>query len=167
MKSEYQLDHLLERIFTKIGLGMKLKADIELQNVLNNRPEEMDVWYMLGELYYEAGFIDAAGKYWLFYPSNEIRVVKSVDLYRESMNFSASRILKDVKFRGVGKREHRKQWKSPNIQANSTWERRKSSTFAEKYRMWNYSTCSTLHSTSTASCNHTATNTYVQFACQD
>ena len=93
-------DNRLGAILVKIEQGMKLKAVIELQNVLNNRPEEMDVWYMLGELYYEAGFIDAAGKYWLFYPSNEIRVVKSVDLYRESMNFSASRILKDVKFRG-------------------------------------------------------------------
>lgn len=100
METDDELHNKLDAIQTKIEAGMMLRAAIELQNVLNNRPNELDVWNMLAEMYYEAGFSDAAGKYWLFYPSNELRVVKSVELYRDSMNHSATKILKDVKFRG-------------------------------------------------------------------
>jgi len=93
---------LLKRIDIdfEIEEGFKFKAADRLANMLRANPEDMYLWNMLGELYYDSGFYDAAGKYWLMYPSNEYHIVKCIEIYRESMNHSATRILNDIKFRG-------------------------------------------------------------------
>lgn len=100
MNQEEKLIQKWKDIQNDIDAGQKFRAADRLTNMLRNYPENAIISNKLAELYYEAGFLDAAGKYWLWYPSNEYRVVRSVEIYRESMGNSATRILNDIKFRG-------------------------------------------------------------------
>ena len=79
---------------------MKYKAADRLRNLINEYPDELGLRNNLAELYYDAGFLDAAGKYWIFTESNQPHIKQCVKLYRESVNNSGNQILKDVIFKG-------------------------------------------------------------------
>lgn len=84
----------------EIKEGQKLKAANRLRNVINSFPDEMGARTMLAQLYYEAGFYDAAGLYWMLTEPIEDRIKECTDIYRASVNYSPIQILKDLKYRG-------------------------------------------------------------------
>jgi len=90
----------LNKIENDIELGLKYKAADRLRNMINSHPDDMELWNKLAELYYDAGFFDAAGKYWIFNNSNDPKVVKCVEPYEASVNHSGSQILKEITYRG-------------------------------------------------------------------
>ncbi len=90
----------LSKIESDIKKGLKYRAADRLRNLINEYPDELGFRSNLAELYYYAGFLDAAGKYWIFEESNQQRIQQCVKLYRESVNNSGCQILRDVKFRG-------------------------------------------------------------------
>jgi len=81
------------------GEGKKNKAAQRLRNVINTYPDAMEVREALAMLYYEAGFLDLAGLYWLLTePTSAIQ--RCVDAYMQTINYSAVQALKDFKYRG-------------------------------------------------------------------
>lgn len=84
----------------EIKKGLKLKAVNRLRNVINQFPNEIGVRTMLAQLYYEAGFYDAAGLYWMLTEPLEERIKECTAIYRASVNYSPIQILKDIRFRG-------------------------------------------------------------------
>lgn len=94
------LENKLIKISEDIELGRKQRAADKLRKLVQRHPENMDIWFMTGELYYNAGFLDMAGRYWLIYPSVESYIVDTVEGYKRSVNHSATQMLRDIKFRG-------------------------------------------------------------------
>lgn len=94
------LELKLAAINCDIELGRKQRAADKLRKLICQNPEEIDLWFITGELYYNSGFLDMAGRYWLFYPSVEPHITKAIDIYKESVNFSSTQMLRDIKFSG-------------------------------------------------------------------
>ena len=90
----------LLKIESDLKKGLKYKAADRLRNLINECPDELGLRNNLAELYYYAGFLDQAGKYWIFEESNKPHIKQCVKLYRESVNNSGNQILKDVIFKG-------------------------------------------------------------------
>ena len=94
------LQEKLNRIDQEIEAGLKLKSADRLRNLINEYPNELGIWEKLAELYYESGFIDAAGRYWILTEPKEERINESVAIYLNSVNNSGTKILQDITFRG-------------------------------------------------------------------
>lgn len=94
------LQRKIEKIEQDIDVGIKFKSANRLRNLINQYPNEIFIWERLAELYYESGFYDAAGKYWIFTPPTEDRIKKCVDIYLKSVNYSGTQVLRDITFRG-------------------------------------------------------------------
>ncbi len=94
------LQEKLNRINEEIKAGLKLKSADRLRNLINEYPNELSVWERLAELYYESGFLDAAGRYWILTEPTEERIKTAVDIYLNSVNHSGTQILQDITFRG-------------------------------------------------------------------
>lgn len=94
------LQNQLKLAEDEIKNGLKLKAVNRLKNVINSFPNEMAARTMLAQLYYESGFYDAAGLYWILTEPIEDRIKECIDIYKDSVNHSPIQILKDIKFRG-------------------------------------------------------------------
>ncbi|MGV3460667.1 MAG: DUF6584 family protein [Flavobacterium sp.] len=94
------LQNKLDIINGEITKGLKLRAADRLTNLLGHYPDEMRIRHMLAELYYESGFLDAAGKYWILTEPTEERIKKCVEIYEKSVNYSGNQILKDLVYRG-------------------------------------------------------------------
>lgn len=90
----------LARINKEIEAGLKLKAADRLRNLINEYPHELSFWERLAELYYESGFLDAAGRYWILTEPTDERIKNSVDVYLNSVNHSGTKVLQDITFRG-------------------------------------------------------------------
>jgi len=90
----------LSRIEKDITNGLKYKSADRIRNWINQHPHELDLRKRLGELYYEGGFLDAAGRYWIFIESDNPEVKRCVDIYRQSVKNSGTQILLDLKYRG-------------------------------------------------------------------
>ncbi len=90
----------LEKAQTEINQGLKQKAAERLKNVLNTYPDAMEAREMLALMYYESGFLDMAGRYWLLTEPTHDYIAKSIKVYKESINNSPVQILKDLKYRG-------------------------------------------------------------------
>lgn len=54
------LQNQLQQAEAEIKKGQKFKAVNRLKNIINSFPDEMGARAMLAQLYYEAGFYDAA-----------------------------------------------------------------------------------------------------------
>lgn len=92
----------LNKIEQDIAKGLKLKAVNRLRSLVNDYPNELAIRERLAELYYDSGFLDAAGKYWLLTetePEDE-KIKKCVELYEKSVNQSGTQILNELAFRG-------------------------------------------------------------------
>ncbi|WP_437371865.1 DUF6584 family protein [Maribacter litoralis] len=94
------LKEKLEKIDSEIENGLKFKASDRLRNLIQENPNETQLWNKLAELYYESGFLDSAGKYWILTEPTEERIKKSVEIYEKSVNHSGYQILQDIVFRG-------------------------------------------------------------------
>ncbi|AXT53181.1 hypothetical protein D1818_20985 [Aquimarina sp. BL5] len=90
----------LTKIESEIDSGLKLKAADRLRNLINQYPNEIELWNRLAELYYESGFLDAAGRYWILTEPSEDRIKKCVEIYEKSVNYSGTKILQNITFRG-------------------------------------------------------------------
>lgn len=94
------LERKLESIETDIQNGLKFKSADRLRNLINQYPNEQKLWNRLAELYYESGFLDGAGRYWILTEPTDERIKKSVDAYQKSVNYSGYQILQEITFRG-------------------------------------------------------------------
>lgn len=94
------LEEKLKKIDFEIQNGMKYKATDRLRNLIQENPNELQLWNKLAELYYESGFLDSAGKYWLLTEPTDERIKKCVEIYEKSVNHSGNHILQDLVFRG-------------------------------------------------------------------
>lgn len=90
----------LVKIDIEIKLGKKYKACDRLRNLINENPNNLELYDKLASVYFESGFYDAAGKYWILIEPNNENIKKSVDIYKKSVNNSGTKILQDLKFRG-------------------------------------------------------------------
>lgn len=94
------LNQKLARIDKEIQQGLKMKAADRLRNLTNQYPNELIIWERLAELYYNSGFLDAAGKFWILSePKSEV-IQKCVTLYEKSVNYSGTQILNEIIFKG-------------------------------------------------------------------
>ena len=75
----------LSKIESDLKKGLKFKAADRLRNLINEYPDELGLRNNLAELYYYAGFLDQAGKYWILEESNQPHIKHCVELYRESL----------------------------------------------------------------------------------
>ena len=94
------LDSKLESIETDIQNGLKFKTADRLRNLINQYPNEQKLWNKLAELYYESGFLDGAGRYWILTEPTDERIKKSIEAYQKSVNYSGYQILQEITFRG-------------------------------------------------------------------
>lgn len=91
----------LDKAQEELKAGLKQKAADRLKNVINVFPDEMGARHLLAELYYDAGFLDMAGRYWyLSEPVNDDRIIQSIEAYNKTINYSPLQALKDIKYRG-------------------------------------------------------------------
>jgi hypothetical protein len=91
----------LEKIDIEIKEGKKYKACDRLRNLINENPNNLELYDKLATIYFESGFYDAAGKYWiLIEPKNE-KIKNCVEIYKKSVNNSGTKILQDLKFGGT------------------------------------------------------------------
>jgi len=95
-----KLDEKLKKIDSDIENGLKSKAADKLRRLIQEYPNEMGLWNQLAELYYDSGFLDNAGKYWILTEPREERMKKCVELYEQSVNYSGYQILQEIVFRG-------------------------------------------------------------------
>ncbi|WP_422093723.1 MULTISPECIES: DUF6584 family protein [unclassified Tenacibaculum] len=94
------LKEKLDKIDSEIENGLKFKATDRLRNLIQENPNEIELWNKLAELYYESGFFDSAGKYWILTEPTDDRIKKCVEIYEKSVNNSGYQILKELVFRG-------------------------------------------------------------------
>ena len=90
----------LEKIDSEIENGLKYKATDRLRNLIQENPNKIELWNKLAEIYYESGFLDSAGKYWILTKPTDERIKKCVEIYEKSVNYSGYQILQELVFRG-------------------------------------------------------------------
>nr|WP_322624122.1 DUF6584 family protein [uncultured Flavobacterium sp.] len=83
----------------EINIGLKAKAVNRLNLLIKEYPDEISVRETLGQLYFDAGFYDAAGLQWLLCETTPERE-KCVSIYFKTINGSARQALREYKYRG-------------------------------------------------------------------
>ena len=94
------LTEKLDKIKSEFKNGLRFKATNKLRNLIQENPNEIELWNELAKLYYESGFLDAAGKYWILTEQIDERIKKCVEIYEKSVNYSGYQILQEITFRG-------------------------------------------------------------------
>lgn len=94
------MGNLFSRIDQDLKEGRKKKACDRLRNMINQFPNDLSLRSRLGHIYYEAGFIDEAGKFWILSEPENDEMKNAVELYKKTLGNSGSAILKDIVFRG-------------------------------------------------------------------
>jgi hypothetical protein len=94
------LTRKLDRIEINIKNGLKFRAADRLRSMINQYPNETILWTRLAELYYESGFLASAGKYWILTEPKDEKIRRCVEIYEKSVNYSGTKILQDITFRG-------------------------------------------------------------------
>ena len=90
----------IDRIDQEIKEGIKGKAIGRLNNLIYTYPDEVRIRIKVAEVYYNAGFLDLAGKYWILSELTDTHVRRCIELYEKSLDNSGRLILEDIKFRG-------------------------------------------------------------------
>ncbi|WP_294302890.1 DUF6584 family protein [uncultured Chryseobacterium sp.] len=88
------------KIEQDLKTGKKKKACDRLRNLINEYPDDLSLREKLAQIYYEAGFKDEAGKFWILSEPQNFEMKEAVELYRCSLSNSGNAILKDIIFRG-------------------------------------------------------------------
>ncbi|WP_160138955.1 DUF6584 family protein [Chryseobacterium sp. c4a] len=94
------MEKLFDRIEQDLKEGKKKKACDRLRNLINQFPNDLSLRTRLGQIYYNAGFLDEAGKFWILSEPENEEMEKAVALYRKTLSNSGNAILKDIVFRG-------------------------------------------------------------------
>ena len=81
LKKFVNIKEKISKIDSEIKDGLKSKAADRLPNLIQENPNETELWNRLAELYYESGFLDSAGKYWILTEPTDERISKCVDIY--------------------------------------------------------------------------------------
>ncbi|WP_143754104.1 DUF6584 family protein [Chryseobacterium sp. 52] len=80
--------------------GRKKKACERLRNLINHSPDDLSLREKLGQIYFDAGFLDEAGKFWILCQPENKEMENAVEIYKGSLSYSGNAILKDIIFRG-------------------------------------------------------------------
>lgn len=94
------MGNLFYRIEKDLKEGRKKKACDRLRNMINQFPNDHSLRKKLGQIYFEAGFLDEAGKFWVLSKPENNEMENAVEIYRKSLSNSGDAILKDIVFRG-------------------------------------------------------------------
>ena len=94
------LKETLNSIDEEIASSKKFKAADRLRNLINEYPNDLTIWDKLAQLYYDSGFLDAAGRYWILFEPNDNKKKKSIETYEETVNNSGCQILNEITYRG-------------------------------------------------------------------
>jgi len=94
------MENMFYRIEQDIKEGRKKKACDRLRNMINQFPDDISLREKLAQIYYDSGFKDEAGKYWILSEPQNFEMKEAVEIYRKSFSNSGNAILKDVVFRG-------------------------------------------------------------------
>ncbi|MCP1302221.1 hypothetical protein NK356_23890 [Chryseobacterium sp. S0630] len=94
------MGNLFYRIEKDLKEGRKKKACDRLRNMINQFPNDLSLRKKLGQIYFEAGFLDEAGKFWILSTPENNEMENAVEIYRKSLSNSGNAILKDIIFRG-------------------------------------------------------------------
>lgn len=68
--------------------------------MINEFPDDISLREKLAQIYYDSGFKDEAGKFWILSEPQNLEMKESVETYRNSVSNSGNAILKDIVFRG-------------------------------------------------------------------
>jgi hypothetical protein len=88
------------KIEQDLKTGKKKKACERLRNLINEYPDDLSLREKLAQIYYDAGFKDEAGKFWILSEPQNFEMKEAVEIYRSSLSNSGNAILKDMVFRG-------------------------------------------------------------------
>ncbi|PTT37329.1 hypothetical protein DBR28_09910, partial [Chryseobacterium sp. HMWF028] len=94
------MGNLLYRIEQDLKAGRKKKACDRLRNMINQFPDDLSLRKKLGQIYFDAGFLDEADKFWILSSPENNEMENAVEIYRKSLSDSGNAILKDIVFRG-------------------------------------------------------------------
>ncbi|MFP3598369.1 DUF6584 family protein [Chryseobacterium sp. SIMBA_029] len=94
------MGNIFYRIEQDLKAGRKKKASDRLRNLINEFPDDISLREKLGQIYYNSGFKDEAGKFWILSEPKNQEMKEAVEIYRNSLSNSGSTILKDIVFRG-------------------------------------------------------------------
>lgn len=90
----------LAKINTDLQSGRKQRAITRLRSLVAAYPYDLSLRNQLAEIYYDAGFMDMAGLYWLLHQPTDKRMKKAIAVYQVSVNHSAQQMLRDLAFHG-------------------------------------------------------------------
>lgn len=90
----------LNKIKSDAEKGLKLKSVDQLKNLINTYPNDLELRNSLANLYFQSGFLDAAGKYWILTDPRNDNIMNCVNLYELSKNYSGHQILREIQFKG-------------------------------------------------------------------
>jgi hypothetical protein len=88
------------KIEQDLKTGKKKKACERLRNLINEYPDDLSLREKVAQIYYDAGFKDEAGKFWILSEPQSFEMKEAVEIYRSSLSNSGNAILKDIVFRG-------------------------------------------------------------------
>ena len=94
------MKNIFYRIDEDIKSGRKKKACERLRNLINDFPDDLSLREKLAQIYYDSGFLDEAGKFWILSELHTFEIKEAVEIYRKSLGDSGNAILKDIVFRG-------------------------------------------------------------------
>lgn len=94
------MGNMFYRIEQDLKDGRKKKACDRLRNMINQFPDDISLREKLAQIYYESGFKDEAGKFWILSEPQNFEMKEAVEIYRNSLSNSGNAILKDIVFRG-------------------------------------------------------------------
>lgn len=94
------MGNIFYRIEEDIKAGRKKKACDRLRNLINEFPDDISLREKLAHIYYDSGFKDEAGKFWILSEPQNFEMKEAVEIYRYSLSNSGNAILKDIVFRG-------------------------------------------------------------------
>lgn len=94
------MGNMFYRIEEDLKAGRKKKACDRLRNLINEFPDDLSLRDKLAKIYYDSGFKDEAGKFWILAEPQNFEMKEAVEMYRNSLSNSGNAILKDIVFRG-------------------------------------------------------------------
>lgn len=94
------MGNIFYRIEEDLKAGRKKKACDRMRSLINEFPDDISLREKLGQIYYDSGFKDEAGKFWILCELQNFEMKEAVEIYRKSLSNSGNAILKDIVFRG-------------------------------------------------------------------
>lgn len=94
------MGNIFYRIEEDLKAGRKKKACNRMRSLINEFPDDISLREKLVQIYYDSGFKDEAGKFWVLSEIQNFEMKEAVEIYRKALSNSGNAILKDIVFRG-------------------------------------------------------------------